>query len=121
MNARIEILEQDLNAIIPVTPKWSATFQKDSNKNIVIRKGFIYKKFTDDEPPAAILITLPRIISPAVITWPMIEHKFSKMVKFLEEKSFEIFKWRSQISLCLKNVKLIQRYMAELEENKDEF
>uniref|UniRef100_A0AC34FEV4 Uncharacterized protein n=1 Tax=Panagrolaimus sp. ES5 TaxID=591445 RepID=A0AC34FEV4_9BILA len=167
MNARIENLEQDLNAIIPVTPKWKAKFQKDSNKNIVIRKGFIYKKvdrsentyrctfkylfnwccsyividdagnllpgsfcdhfhpgfeeYTDDEPPAAILISLPRIISPSVIPWPVPERKFSKMVKFLEEKSLEIFKWRSQISLCLENAKLIQRYMADLQENADEF
>uniref|UniRef100_A0A914PJA1 Uncharacterized protein n=1 Tax=Panagrolaimus davidi TaxID=227884 RepID=A0A914PJA1_9BILA len=47
INAKVQIIEKDLNEWIPVIPKWKASFQRGSNKNTIIRKGFIYERIDD--------------------------------------------------------------------------
>uniref|UniRef100_A0AC35F296 Uncharacterized protein n=1 Tax=Panagrolaimus sp. PS1159 TaxID=55785 RepID=A0AC35F296_9BILA len=47
INAKVQIIEDDLNKWIPVVPKWKASFQRGSNKNVIIRKEFIYERIRD--------------------------------------------------------------------------
>uniref|UniRef100_A0AC34FK20 Uncharacterized protein n=1 Tax=Panagrolaimus sp. ES5 TaxID=591445 RepID=A0AC34FK20_9BILA len=44
INADIELIEKSINTFMPVVPHFKAVYQKDSNKSIVIRKGFIYER-----------------------------------------------------------------------------
>uniref|UniRef100_A0AC34FKD1 Uncharacterized protein n=1 Tax=Panagrolaimus sp. ES5 TaxID=591445 RepID=A0AC34FKD1_9BILA len=47
INATIKVLEHHLNYIIPVLPEFKATYENGSNKQILIRKGFIYMKIAN--------------------------------------------------------------------------
>uniref|UniRef100_A0A914QTE7 Uncharacterized protein n=1 Tax=Panagrolaimus davidi TaxID=227884 RepID=A0A914QTE7_9BILA len=47
INAKVQKIEKDLNEWIPVIPQWKASFQRDSNKNVIIRKGFIYERINE--------------------------------------------------------------------------
>uniref|UniRef100_A0A914PTK0 Uncharacterized protein n=1 Tax=Panagrolaimus davidi TaxID=227884 RepID=A0A914PTK0_9BILA len=47
INAKVQLIENDLNEWIPVIPKWKASFQRGPNKNTIIRKGFIYQRIDD--------------------------------------------------------------------------
>uniref|UniRef100_A0AC34G1X5 Uncharacterized protein n=1 Tax=Panagrolaimus sp. ES5 TaxID=591445 RepID=A0AC34G1X5_9BILA len=47
INVKIENLENVLNFLIPVLPPLKAAFVSSSNKNTIIRKGFIYERFPE--------------------------------------------------------------------------
>uniref|UniRef100_A0AC34GNE1 Uncharacterized protein n=1 Tax=Panagrolaimus sp. ES5 TaxID=591445 RepID=A0AC34GNE1_9BILA len=44
INSTVEMIEKDINTFMPVVPHFKAMYQNDSNKTIVVRKGFIYER-----------------------------------------------------------------------------
>uniref|UniRef100_A0AC34FRN5 Uncharacterized protein n=1 Tax=Panagrolaimus sp. ES5 TaxID=591445 RepID=A0AC34FRN5_9BILA len=47
LNSKVQLIEGDLNRIVPVAPKFRVSYEAGSDKNIVIHKGYAYKREGD--------------------------------------------------------------------------